>query len=109
MSPSDSVTHTSRLVKWTPAEGKGSWHFFTIDGLAGEAIAAHEAIRRMELGSGRGFGSVKVTARIGTSEWNTSVFPSKERGGYLLPVKAAIRKVQELAEGSVAEVELDLL
>ncbi len=107
---SDTLSFTSTLWRWS-SDGSpaGGWFFLTIDGEAGEAIAAHEAMRRMELGRGRGFGSVKVRASIGGSEWATSVFPSKDRGGYLLPVKAAVRKVEVLAEGDEVEAALELL
>ncbi len=110
---SDLLTHTALLWLWTSPEAPATWHFLTIDSAAGEAIAAHEAMRRLELGprSGRarGFGSVKVRARIGGSEWATSVFPSKAHDGYLLPVKAAVRKAEKLAAGDNIAVELDLL
>ena len=38
--------------------------------------------------------SLKVNARIGGSEWQTSMFPSKERKSYLLPIKKAIRDAE---------------
>ncbi|RIV84446.1 DUF1905 domain-containing protein [Aurantiacibacter xanthus] len=105
---SDSLTHTGEVWLWTSATSPGSWHFLTIDGAAGEAIAAHEAMRRLEFGSGRGFGSVKVRVRVGDSEWNTSVFPASDEG-YILPLKAAIRKAEGIVQGSEVTVELELL
>ena len=106
---SDTVCHTAKLWLWSGPDGSTSWHFITLDGEAGEAIAAHEVVRRLELGSGRGFGSVKVEARIGETLWRTSVFPSKAHDGFLLPVKAGIRKTEELAAGDEVSVELALL
>lgn len=106
---SDVVTHASALWVWSGGQNGGTWHFMTITGDAGEAIAAHEAMRRLEYGKGRGFGSVKVRASIGGTTWATSVFPSKESGGYLLPVKLAVRRAEDLSEGDVAEVALELL
>lgn len=105
----ESLTHTAILWLWTTPEAPASWHFLTINGAAGEAIAAHEAMRRLELGKARGFGSVKVRAQAGKSVWPTSVFPSKEHGGYLLPVKAAIRKAENLAAGDAVALTLELL
>lgn len=105
----DTVTHTGLLWLWSGPEGGGSWHFLAIDGEAAEAIRAHEVMRRLELGSGRGFGSVKVQARIGNMRWGTSVFPSSENGGWVLPVKLAVRKAENLTAGDEAEVELNLL
>ena len=55
----------------------------------------------------KGFGSLKVTATIGASTFSTSVFPSKELG-WLLPVKASVRKAEGIAEGDVIEVVLEL-
>jgi len=104
----ETTTHTAALWLWTTPGAPASWHFLTLDGAAGEAIAAHEAMRRLELGRGRGFGSVKVRARIGGSDWATSVFPSKTHDGYLLPVKAAVRKAEGLAAGDRVAVRLDL-
>ena len=104
---SERVNHTATLWLWS-GEGQGSWHFLTIDGEAGEAISAHEAMRRLELGSGRGFGSVKVEAAIGGTSWNTSVFPSKSEG-WILPVKASVRKAEGIVAGDETEVTLTLL
>lgn len=55
----------------------------------------------------RGFGSLKVAVTIGGSTFKTSVFPSKETG-WMLPVKASVRKAEGLAEGDVVEVVLAL-
>jgi hypothetical protein len=104
---SDTLTHTASLWLWS-GDGNGSWHFLTIDGDAAETIRAHEAMRRLELGKGRGFGSVKVTAAIGESRWTTSVFPSASHKGYVLPVKAAVRKAENIAAGDTIEVTLEL-
>ena len=100
------LAHTGPLWRWTGASGTGSWHFITIDGSAGEALSATALMRKLE-GMARGWGSLKVIATIGTSRWNTSVFPAKETG-WLLPVKAAVRKAEGLVEGDAVEVQLEL-
>ena len=104
----DTVTCSAKLWLWS-GEGAGSWHFATVEGEAAEAISAHEAMRRLELGSGRGFGSVKVEAQIGDTNWKTSVFPNKQHGGWILPVKAAVRKAEGIAAGDEVELALTLL
>lgn len=81
---------------------KGAWYFITIDG----SVAA--AIRAATAGRTGGFGSVKVVARVGATSWQTSLFPSKDAGGYLLPVKAAVRRAESLVEAQSAEVHLTL-
>jgi hypothetical protein len=79
-----------------------------LSGEAADAVAAHELARRMELGKRRGFGSVKVAARIGDSCWQTSLFPQKS-GGWFLPVKKPVRLAQRLEFGDRVEGELELL
>lgn len=56
----------------------------------------------------KGFGSARVEANIGDTRWKTSVFPHKESGGWLLPVKAAVRKSEGLAEGDDVTVTVSL-
>jgi len=102
---SETVTHTGPLWRWTGGNG-GAWHFVTIDGAAGEALSATALMRRLE-GLSRGFGSLKVEARIGASTFRTSVFPSNELG-WLLPVKASVRKAEAIGEGDAVEVVLEV-
>ncbi len=101
----ETVSHTGPLWRWTANNGV-SWFFITIDGEAGEAISATALMRRLELGSKRGWGGVRVSVTLGESKWQTSVFPQKDEAGWLLPVKAAIRKAEGLEEGSEARVTL---
>ena len=70
-----------------------AWHFVTIDGDVADAIRAASP------GRSAAWGSVYVNVSIGETRWQTSVFPSKDVQGYLLPVKAAVRKAQKLVEG----------
>lgn len=102
----EQITHTGPLWRWTSSTGTGTWHFLTIDGEAGEALSGTALMRRLEKSIG-GFGSLKVVARIGDSTFKTSLFPSKELG-WLLPVKASVRKAEGVSEGDVVEVVLEV-
>jgi hypothetical protein len=53
-----------------------------------------------------GWGMIPVTARIGASRWNTSLFPKD--GRYVLPVKAAIREAEQVDEGDASLVKLSI-
>jgi hypothetical protein len=87
---------------WLWTGENGSWHFITVpEELSGE-------IRAHALAGPRGFGSVKVEARIDDVSWRTSVFPMKS-GGYILPVKAEVRRKAEIAAGDEVTVALQLL
>jgi hypothetical protein len=101
------LTHTAPLWRWTSASAPASWFFVTIDGEAGEALAATALMRRLEGGLSRGFGAIKVTAQIGATSWRTSVFPAKQAGSYMLPVKAAVRRAEGIGEGDAVEVMLE--
>jgi hypothetical protein len=96
------ITVTSILWLWS-GEG-GSWHFVTVP--AEEAVE----IRLESAASGirRGFGSVRVRASINGVAWTTSIFPQKS-GGYLLPVKAAVRREGGIAAGDEVTVGLEML
>lgn len=78
----------------------------TIGGEAAEALSATALMRKLE-GMARGSGSLKVTATIGDSTWRTSVFPSREEG-WMLPVKAAVRKAEGIGEGDEVELVLEV-
>ena len=101
---SETLTHTGPLWRWSGGSN-GSWHFMTIDGAAGEALSATALVRRLERTIG-GFGSLKVRAEIGDTRFATSVFPSKSQG-WMLPVKASVRRAEDLAEGDSVTVTLE--
>ena len=100
------IHHTAKLWRWTGGSGAGTWHFLTIDGAAGEALSATALMRKLE-GTARGFGSLRVVARIGDSVWRTSVFPSKAEG-WMLPVKASVRRAEGIDEDDAVELTLDV-
>ena len=101
----ETITHTGPLWRWTGASDTGTWHFLTLDDEAGEALSGTALMRKLE-GMSRGWGSLKVVATIGESRWSTSVFPSKD-SGWILPVKAAVRKAEGLGVGDAVEVTLE--
>jgi hypothetical protein len=54
------------------------------------------------------WGSIKVEATVGHTTWHTSIFPDDE-GSYVLPVKKEIRTAEEVDEGDLVEVILELM
>ncbi len=95
------ITVTAPVWRW--GEGKGSWHFLTVPADEAVEIRAHSLS-----GSRRGFGSVRVVATIGDITWRTSVFPQKS-GGYILPIKADVRRRAGVSAGDDVTVTIDLL
>ena len=87
---------------WKGSDAAGRWYFITVPEEQSDDIRAHA------FGNPRGFRSVKVEARIGDVVWRTSVFPLNS-GGYLLPVKAEVRRQAGIGAGDEVTVELELL
>jgi hypothetical protein len=104
---SETVRFAGPLESMIVEEGYDPIGWVALTGEAAEAVAAHELARRLELGKRRGFGSVKVTARIGGSAWQTSLFPQKA-GGWFLPVKKPIRLAEGIDFGDEIAGELEL-
>lgn len=86
--------------KW---KGDSAWHFATVPFDVSDEIEARTAHVR------RGFGSVKVRARIGGTTWETSVFPDSKAEAYVLPVKAGVRKAEQIATGDEVDLELEVI
>ena len=95
------ISVTSLLWIWK-GEAAGRWYFLTIPAEQSGEFKAEA------FGNRRGFGSVRVEARIGDVTWRTSVFPLTS-GGYLLPVKADVRKRARLAAGDEVTVQLSII
>jgi uncharacterized protein DUF1905 len=105
---SETIRFSGPLEAMLIEEGHDPIGWVALTGEAADAVAAHEFARRMELGKRRGFGSVKVTARVGDSSWQTSLFPQKT-GGWFLPVKKPVRLAEGLDFGANVAGELELL
>ena len=104
------ISVTSLLWVWKGESTAGRWFFLTVPEDQSTEIRAEALSYR------RGFGSVRVQATIddpspGSGQavtWRTSVFPLN-KGGYVLPVKAEVRRRAKLAAGDEVTVRLDLL
>lgn len=94
------ITLTASLWLWSGENG--SWHFITVPEEHAGEIRAEGLARRA------GFGSVRVEATINGVTWRTSVFPQKS-GGYILPVKADVRRRARIAAGDEVELVLEIL
>jgi hypothetical protein len=104
MSDDPHFTVSGEIWRWRAADPSvtAAWYFMTID-----AQTATE-IRYAALGRIGGFGSVRVNVQIGTTKWQTSLFPHKESGGFLLPLKAEVRRKEGLEPGDLVEARLSV-
>jgi len=101
MTSSNASIYRTRAKLWRWSGGKASWFFLTLP------AAVSKDIRLVDAGPRRvGFGALRVEASIGGSTWQTSIFPSAELKAYILPVKAAVRKAENMVEGKSVRVQL---
>ncbi len=83
--------------------GDAAWHFITVP------KKDSEKVRVVAQKVKRGWGSVKVRAKIGRTTFDTSVFPDSRSGTYLLPVKVAVRRKEGIDSGDLVHVGLTFI
>jgi hypothetical protein len=86
---------TGELWYW---RGPSPYHFVTV----GEPECTE--LRDVSSLVSYGWGMIPVTAAIGSTTWTTSLFPKD--GGYVVPVKDAVRLAEDLDVGDVVTVHL---
>jgi hypothetical protein len=88
---------SGEIIEW---RGPAPFYFVTVPD---EQSADIEAVASMVT---YGWGAIPVNARIGTTEFTTSLFPKDER--YLVPVKDAVRRAEGVGLGDTVTVRLRL-
>lgn len=78
--------------------GPAPWHFVTVPEPECGALESAAALVTY------GWGMIPVAARIGATAWTTSLWPKD--GGYLIPVKSAVRAAEGLELGDPVTVHL---
>jgi hypothetical protein len=86
---------TSDIWFW---KGPAPWHFVTVPD---DDCGALESASRLVT---YGWGMIPVTARIGRTEWTTSLFPKD--GGYIVPIKVAVQRAESLSLGDTVTIRL---
>ena len=82
--------------------GSGAWHMLSLpEDLSDEIHARY-------MGPKRGFGAVRVRARIGETRWETSAFPNRTTGIFVMGIKRQVRDAEEIDEGDSVEVRLEI-
>jgi len=81
-------------------KGPAPWCFVTVP---------EEQSRDLQAISGivtYGWGMIPVSVRIGKTEWETSLWPKD--GSYIVPIKASVRKAENLEVGDNVTVQLEV-
>ena len=86
---------------WRWSARTDAWFFVALPPELADEIDAVAGVKA-------GFGSVPVTASVGLTRWQTSIFPDAGRGTFVLPVKKAVRTARGVGEGDTLTVTLEL-
>jgi hypothetical protein len=78
--------------------GPAPFHFITVPEEACAGLRAVSAVVSY------GWGMIPVNVRIGETDFETSLFPKD--GGYIVPIKDAVRHGEGLAKGDTVTVNL---
>ena len=81
-------------------KGPAPWYFVTVPTEQSLDIKAISGLVTY------GWGVVPVQVQIGKTEWNTSLFPKGDN--YIVPIKASVRKAENLKEGDNVAVRLEI-
>jgi Domain of unknown function (DUF1905) len=92
----DNLDFKFQALVWVYS-GKGAWHFVTLPKDAAEGIRFFNT-------AAKGFMPIAVRAQIGETVWKTSVFPDSKSGSYVLALKAAVRKAENISDGDTVSV-----
>jgi hypothetical protein len=81
-------------------KGPAPWYFVTVP-----EEQCH-TLKAMSSAVTYGWGMIPVNAQIGRTRWYTAMFPKD--GRYILPLKANIRKAENLTEGDEITIHLEV-
>ncbi len=84
----------AKVWRWP---GDAGWHFVNIDKDISKTIRDKYP---------KGF--VRVIAKTGKTSWETSLFPHKLSQSYLLCITKVVRKKEDIWEGEVLKINLNL-
>lgn len=91
------TTFTADLFEW---RGPAPFYWFALP----EDVC--DQVRAQAAHATYGWGAIPVCVRIGATRWETSLLPRD--GGYVLPVKQAVRTRERFGEGNTVTVAMSV-
>jgi hypothetical protein len=91
------IEFTGEIWFW---KGPAPWYFVTVPPEQSRDLKAISTFVTY------GWGVIPVQVRIGETEWQTSLFPKDDI--YLVPIKASVRKAEQIEEGDEVTIRLDV-
>ncbi|MFZ5922190.1 MAG: DUF1905 domain-containing protein [Chloroflexota bacterium] len=91
------IEFTGKILFW---RGPAPWFFVAMPEKQSRDLKAISGLVTY------GWGVIPVQARIGKTEFTTSLFPKD--GRYLVPIKVSVRKAENFEEGDDVTVRLEV-
>jgi hypothetical protein len=91
------IEFNGKILYW---RGPAPWYFVTVPAKQSRDIKAISELVTY------GWGVIPVHVRIGKTGFQTSLFPKD--GLYLVPIKASVRKAENLVEGETVTIRLEV-
>jgi len=91
------IEFSGKIIFW---RGPAPWFFVTVPAKHSRAIKAISNLVTY------GWGVIPVHVWIGKTEYTTSLFPKDNR--YLVPIKASVRKAEDLEKGDKVTLQLEI-
>lgn len=88
---------TGRILFW---KGPAPWFFVAVPAEQSRDLKGISSLVTY------GWGVIPVRVRIGKTVYTTSLFPKD--GLYLVPIKASVRKAENLSEGDIVTIRLEV-
>jgi hypothetical protein len=95
--PGVDTTFSAELFEW---RGPAPFYWFALPEDVCDYVSAQAAQATY------GWGAIPVRVRIGATEWETSLLPRD--GGYVLPVKKAVRTQERFSDGDTVTVAMSV-
>jgi len=77
-----------------------AWHFISLP--TNISAEVREALKCEE----EGWGRLKATAKIGSTEWKTAIWFDTKLNTYLLPLKVEVRKAENITVGKSITIQI---
>lgn len=94
--------YTIRAKVWVYT-GVAAWYFISIPKKESADIKKNFSNKK------RGWGSLPVRVSCGETIWKTSIFPDTKSASYLLPLKASVRKKENIFKNEEVVLKIEIL
>ena len=91
------IEFSAKIWFW---KGPAPWYFVTVPEKQCQDLKAMSGFVTY------GWGMIPAKARIGKTNWTTSLFP--KNGAYIVPLKVSVRQAEKLEEGDEVTVRLQI-